>query len=150
MNQDVVVEFLEKLALKSDPTWWEAAALDAAIQKRDRHIIGRHNQSMYLSRFWLSPPAEAEDGELESGRSTLLHYFHRGDDDDAMHDHPWDFCTTILSGGYTEQLPQPGWDNVFCYPNPTPGPELLSEYSHKRRVGDKVFKRAKDLHMAMG
>jgi hypothetical protein len=33
-----------------------------------------------------------------------LHYFLKGDNDDAPHDHPWDFMTFILRGGYVDEV----------------------------------------------
>ena len=142
-------DFLIELTLKNERQWWEQAAVDAAIAGHARHIRARDGKALYLSRFWLTPPHISDDNDLESGNSLLLHYFHQGDDDDALHDHPWDFDTTILSGGYTEQLPpppDPAYGNPFKV---ITGPPLLSEYSHKRRVGDRIFKKSTDMHMAM-
>ena len=34
-----------------------------------------------------------------------LHVFHRSDIDRSLHDHPWDFLSLILWGGYTEVRP---------------------------------------------
>ena len=138
-------DFVTSLILKQPHTWWEQAAIEATIAGHSHHIIGRQDESLYLSRFWLTSPIIDDRGRLESGNSTLLHFFHRGDDDEALHDHPWDFNTTVLSGGYTEQLPPPLVGMVYW----KSGPELLSEYALKRRVGDRVFKKAHDLHMAM-
>lgn len=39
--------------------------------------------------------------------SVYLHHFLRSDTDRALHDHPWDFLTIILSGGYWEHTPHP-------------------------------------------
>ena len=35
-----------------------------------------------------------------------LHYFIRGDEDDAPHQHPWNFKTLVLSGTYDDEQ----WD----------------------------------------
>ncbi len=35
-----------------------------------------------------------------------LHCFHRSDMDRYCHDHPWDFVTFLLSGGYWEHTPE--------------------------------------------
>jgi hypothetical protein len=61
-------------------------------------IIQRDN-SPYLSR-WHVRSTEKE------GR-TYLHYFHRGDAENYNHDHPWDFVSLILWGGYWEITPHP-------------------------------------------
>jgi len=43
---------------------------------------------------------------LETRWGTLrLHNILRSDDDRALHDHPWDFWSLILWGGYREFLP---------------------------------------------
>lgn len=58
-------------------------------------------------------------------------YFHVQVDDDPrveLHDHPWDNCSVILSGGYTEVL------NPFPEPRP-PGKFVRSK-------GDVIFRRA--------
>lgn len=34
-----------------------------------------------------------------------LHEIHRSDEDRALHDHPWDFTSIILWGGYFEETP---------------------------------------------
>lgn len=36
-----------------------------------------------------------------------LHHILRSDDDRALHDHPFDFCSLLLSGGYEEVRPVP-------------------------------------------
>jgi hypothetical protein len=35
----------------------------------------------------------------------FVHLFHRSDNDRHFHDHPWDFCSLLLSGGYVEHTP---------------------------------------------
>ena len=37
-----------------------------------------------------------------TANAVYLHKFHRGDWDDALHDHPWPFTSLILAGGYWE------------------------------------------------
>jgi hypothetical protein len=39
----------------------------------------------------------------------FLHHF-QDSDFDAMHSHPWPFCSLILSGGYYETTPAVGWN----------------------------------------
>lgn len=58
--------------------------------------IGRAN-SPYLTRWTLF--GRRMEG---TGSAVFLHQFHRGDWDDALHDHPWGFTSVILSGGYWE------------------------------------------------
>jgi len=86
-------------------SWWEVAALDAYEKGHHFLILDREWQQPYLSRFWLTKPtARGVDGvPWESRNSCLLHYFHKPDDAGALHDHPWPFWTTVLSGGYVEE-----------------------------------------------
>lgn len=50
-------------------------------------------QSLYLRRFFL----------IRKGPFKLfLHFINRSDNDRHMHDHPWDFTSLCLSGGYME------------------------------------------------
>lgn len=37
--------------------------------------------------------------------SLYLHHFVRSDNDRHFHDHPWGFCTFLLTGGYWENTP---------------------------------------------
>lgn len=48
----------------------------------------------YLKRWYVIP--------RNSRFNIYLHKFCRSDDDRALHDHPWDFWSFILKGGYTE------------------------------------------------
>ena len=57
-------------------------------------------------------------------KNQYLHYILSADEP-VLHDHPWDFKSVILSGGYIEH---------------TPEGEIL------RTAGDVFQKRAKDLH----
>ena len=112
---------------------------------------------LYLARFWLTTPEE-NDGRYQSAGSTVLHYFARPDDDNALHDHPWPFKTSILNGGYTEWMPSKEWLGRFSdrtdfsgtptTPADQPGPCLETEVIKlDRRPGQRVEKKATDLHM---
>lgn len=91
-------------------TWWEKAASDAVKQGFYRLIDSPTDHTVYLARFWLTPPTLDPDGTFDSGDSVMLHYFGRPDHDRALHSHPWKgFRTTILSGGYCEELPPENW-----------------------------------------
>jgi hypothetical protein len=58
----------------------------------DFYIGGKENP--YLKRWYLYR-------SLEEG-SVYLHQMLRDDDDRALHDHPWDFFSFLLAGGYRE------------------------------------------------
>jgi hypothetical protein len=60
----------------------------------------------YLSRFYLVRKKRPDqDDDAGNGRFSLyLHYFHRGDEDWALHNHPWEFSMSlILTNGYVEE-----------------------------------------------
>lgn len=40
------------------------------------------------------------------GRSIRLHFWRASDDQRFFHDHAWDYVSAVLSGGYTEHLPE--------------------------------------------
>jgi hypothetical protein len=69
-----------------------------------RVIYDRDGSRPYLSRYYLL--GKRDDSTLpKSGPFNLfVHYFHRGDDDAALHNHPWRWsCSLILRGGYREE-----------------------------------------------
>jgi hypothetical protein len=131
--------------------WWKRAAAAAYRAGHSRVIPGRNDGYAYLLRFWLTPPEPGSDQGFESGNSVLLHMFARGDDDQALHDHPWDFQTTILSGGYWEHLPSAEWLDVnraaavFMQNDLAPGP-AWNERREFRAAGQAVKRDAMQLH----
>lgn len=84
-------------------------------------MAGRHPDVIigddYLRRWWVVPRNE--------GANVYLHDIRRSDDDRALHDHPWNWTTRVLSGRYFEHTP----DGVF-----------------ERKAGDIVSRKATDLH----
>ncbi len=125
---------------RTDRPWWEAAAAECVSVGRSRLFSTREGSDPYLLRMWLSPPKVAESGEWDAASSLLLHYFFRGDDDQALHDHPWWFRTRILCGGYDEHLPPAYWPI---------GSELGPAWDELIRHVDApqtVEHRARDLH----
>lgn len=80
-----------------------------------RVIFDREGGSIYLSRWYLIGRMRGVDPELrgqledeESSRTApfnlFLHRFHRSDDDEALHNHPWDWAVSlVLAGGYDEE-----------------------------------------------
>ena len=60
-----------------------------------------------------------------------LHLFHRSDLDRALHDHPWEFYSLILWGGYTEVRPKE-WLRI------------LLELQHNDDANDDVANRLQD------
>lgn len=78
----------------------------AAMLGKPTVVYDRKGDSPYLSRYYLT---SRRDDEREEGSdravNVFLHRFHRGDDDVALHNHPWGWgFSLILSGGYREEL----------------------------------------------
>jgi len=42
--------------------------------------------------------------KIHLGDGCALHHFTAGDEGDEFHDHPWCFASTVLHGGYTEDV----------------------------------------------
>lgn len=123
----------------NSPSFFHQTAL-ACYERGDWHPIrGRVDRALYLARFWISPPVQKKSGVYESGESMLLHWIVRPDDDDAMHDHPWNFRSQILSGGYTEEVPEFGWE-----PYDDLGPRETEEQTWT--VGELNLKESVSLH----
>jgi len=84
-----------------------------------RVIYDRNGVSPYLSRYYFLGNPFVRDGSSPfdaSGRphphaiwpdgkiGLYLHRFHRGDDDGALHNHPWEWAVSfVLLGGYWEE-----------------------------------------------
>lgn len=93
----------------------------------------------YLHRWYITPWSGAyrDDDQLPAGKrwwqrivtslpGIYLHIFYRSDYDRALHDHPWDSVSVVLSGGYFEHTPPRG--------------------SQWRPPGSVIVRRAEDLH----
>lgn len=76
---------------------------DALIQRACRRppdfVIGGH-ENPYLLRWHLIPRNPVFN--------IYLHKFLRDDDDRALHDHPWFWCSILLRGGYFEHTVSAG------------------------------------------
>lgn len=86
--------------------WWA---------KRTPYIhIFKHNQ-LYMGRWWLFNRYDKPVGKglKVKGKkypylpSVRIHHIAKPDIDRALHDHPWNARTIILSGGYTERILMP-------------------------------------------
>jgi hypothetical protein len=123
--------------------WWKKAALDAIARDHVFFIRGPDG-SVYLARYWLTLP-ESDEDHYSSANSILLHQFLWGDDDRALHDHPTDFTSWILSGGYMEIMP--GGKFEGCGYGGTPrGPHAHECIGIPRTAGDRISHRAFHMH----
>lgn len=64
-----------------------------ALQRDPDFIVGDEHDP-YLHRWWLIPRNKVFN--------LYLHEFLRDDDDRALHDHPWVWCSFLLRGAYVE------------------------------------------------
>lgn len=67
-------------------------------RKHDEVIGGEENP--YIQRWYL-----ARKSSIKVLENLYLHKILRGDDDRALHDHPWWNISLILRGGYWEHMP---------------------------------------------
>lgn len=106
------------------------------------HIYNHLDGELYMERFALC--------SLFGGRFAMrLHHIVREDRDRHMHDHPWNFASVVLQGGYVEARPllQEGlWEG------PDNGDESTLQEVYvatKRRRFSLGFRRALDRHKIM-
>ncbi len=127
--------------------WYMRAAISCVAAGHVHYINQRRSDDLYLVRMWLTPPKPSteEGGRFESGAAVLLHWFACGDDDQALHDHPWAFVTTVLAGGYWEHLPKPNkatFEQLYeCCLGPA-----WNAHRVWRGVGAEVVHGCADLH----
>jgi hypothetical protein len=76
--------------------------IDSKIKRGIQTLLGRSDiyfgASLYMER-WMTPRFWNKLPRIR------LHHIMRSDSDREMHDHPFDFTSIILSGGYTEHRP---------------------------------------------
>lgn len=87
-------------------SWWLSAARDCITEGHAQLITSRDSTVVYMLRCWLSPPQPCTVGQhakYESGNAVLLHWILQPDDIPHLHNHPWDFTTRILAGGYVQE-----------------------------------------------
>lgn len=79
-------------------TWYEKWAEKCRKTGRARLIHDRVSNLPYLERFYILP----RWATLGLFRMVIHRFWASDDECDGLHDHPWPYCTIILSGGYTE------------------------------------------------
>lgn len=102
------MSIINKLFERLDPLIVKACAKasDLARSRRTFYTEG----DPYLTRFYLTkrsvPPVD-DGSDPDKRLGVYLHYFHRGDEDAALHNHPWGWSfSVILTNGYVEER----WD----------------------------------------
>lgn len=69
-------------------------ALVDRITRREPDFYIGGDVNPYMRRWWVIP--------RNRWFNIYLHHFMRSDDDRALHDHPWVWCSIMLEGEYTE------------------------------------------------
>lgn len=122
----------------------DASQIQGALMPEDTDLVRR-----YLGRFWSSRLAVPDIQIFGSSDHPYIYrwhlqpydghfantYFHvqvQDDPDRPLHDHPWDNCSVILSGGYEEWI-----DNR---------PMAEQPQKIRRHPGEMVFRRAEQAH----
>jgi hypothetical protein len=77
-----------------------AEALIRRITRRPPDVIIGGADAPYLRRWHVLPRNRLFN--------LYLHHFLLDDDDRALHDHPWAWCSLVLAGGYYEHTIAPG------------------------------------------
>lgn len=80
-----------------------------------RRIHDKDTGDLYLERFYLFSTRWIPVKCLQY--KIVLHHFWRGDQEDALHDHPWSWGSKLLEGSYEEEThegfqtitPESGW-----------------------------------------
>ncbi len=103
MTLEEYIYWLDNEVKKVDRPYWIDLAHKSLQKGWCREILGRHDDDIYLMRFWLNKPQPNTKGSYSSRNSLLLHHFLKPDDDKHLHNHPWAGRSTILSGGYVEE-----------------------------------------------
>lgn len=98
------------------------------------HITSRDGSDTYMRRWWLFNGYAKDSNDAERAPwpwlpSVRVHHILRRDDDEHMHDHPWNARTILLRGYYLEELPLLRGEDV---PNDDPN----FHHAYARRCGD--------------
>lgn len=105
-------------------TWFERAMMAVGWPHSDIVKDG----STYLRRWYLTPQMWS--------RRVFLHQIMRSDDDRDPHDHPWNYLTVMLAGGYEERVYFPHTTRGYVN-RMTPGrwAYYAAEHTHQLVVG---------------
>lgn len=93
--------------------------------KRPDEVLTRDGK-IYLKRWHIL---------RDYGKQNIyLHEFVGNDNDEALHNHPWQSCSIVLKGQYKEFLRKKLDENTY------------QEYDIIRSEGDVIFRNAEDYH----
>lgn len=75
--------------------WFVGRMMAIGAKRAPDFVVGGH-EAPYLRRWFVIP--------RNRFFNIYLHQFLRDDDDRALHDHPWAWCSILLRGGYVEHV----------------------------------------------
>ena len=130
--------------MKLIPNWLLRLVAGLIIQRALRtpyFHLQNSDGSPYMNRYWLFRLFRTEDRDHDGGSdedtahgkiAARVHWIRSSDEGRVFHDHPWDFVTIILRGGYYELTPVDSFSLDF----------------RKRwhGAGSVLFRRAADWH----
>lgn len=94
-----------------------------------------HHLEDYMQRYWATPNPIDDAAQNIAAR---IHIIERPDYDDAMHDHPWENISVILSGHYIERVPLLQQQQIKL--DNTEYRDII------RSTGDVIYRKATDRH----
>lgn len=104
------------------------------------HIESRDGTERYMGRWWLfNAYGKNANGDTTPPRwewlpSIRVHHICRADDDNHLHDHPWNARTIVLKNGYSEERIAEGYLPARGFARCKIGPDgsLLDVYTRRR------------------
>ena len=110
------------------PVWLRLRIIERAKLTPYFHLAG------YMERFWVF--CHSVGRRFFDKYACRVHHILRSDSDRDPHNHPWNFCSIILFGGYGEKRPIIEYDGeISGYIRTWYGP------------GSVLFRKAADFHM---
>lgn len=137
---------------------WTVDKLIALAMRNPFTHLYHGDGTLYMERYWLVPYPDVKD-ERDIGCYRMkwwrepfgwlcqqfeiairIHHICTADFDRALHDHPWDFVSVVLRGGYIERRPLDNGHPCFGH-----GSEEVASNTY-RREASMVYRRATDRH----
>jgi hypothetical protein len=112
------------------------ALIERAMRTPFLHLL-HADGSVYMERYWLRPYILHD----RSRWAARIHHIATPDWDRDLHDHPWDFVSIVLRGGYVEARPLDQQVRDFSAAD---GGERCRYVF--RGPGSVAYRRAKDRH----
>jgi hypothetical protein len=102
-------------------------APDRALERRHAHQDIMKPEGLYLRRWFLS-------GGRDSPLKAFLHEIRLSDTDPDPHDHPWDYTSIVLAGGYDEET-----EHGVSIARPGEVVRRMAEHTHRVRLVDPTW-----------